>query len=164
MDALVNRDNYLMVRKYLAALREDGQLAEASIARYKFYLRHALLWAMETPFSQAHNIKPGLLIYLDDARNDKGEPLAAETRKKIVENARKFFEWCKMEAATKFRSLPVNWVQKLKFQRKNAPDVQKEPEFLLLDEVIQLASLSGDETDLAHWRGPRNGRPALPDR
>lgn len=152
MDALINRDNYLLVRKYLDALREDGQLAEASIARYKFYLRHALLWAMETSFSQAHNIKPNLLIYLDEARSEKGEPLAAETRKKVTENTRKFLEWCKMEAATKFRSLPVNWVKKLKFQRKNAPDVQKEPEFLLLDEVIQLASLPGDESDLAHWR------------
>lgn len=152
MDALINRDNHLLIRKYLDALREDCQLAEATISRYKFYLRHLLLWAMATPFSQAHNIKPGLLIYLDEARSEKGEPLAAETRKKIVENARKFFEWCRMEQATKFRSLPSRWVQKLKFQRKNAPDVQKEPEFLLVDEVIQLASLPTEESDLTHWR------------
>ncbi len=152
MDALINRDNYLLIRKYLDSLREDGQLAEATISRYKFYLRHLLLWAMATPFSQAHNIKPGLLIYLDEARSEKGEPLAAETRKKIVENARKFFEWCRMEQATKFRSLPSRWVQKLKFQRKNAPDVQKEPEFLLVDEVSQLANLPTEEGDLAHWR------------
>jgi integrase len=149
MDMLVNRDNYLLVRKYLESLREDEHLAEASIARYRFYLRHALLWAMETPFSQAHAIKPSLPAYLE---SEAIEPLATETRKKVVENTRKFFEWCKMEQAQKFRSLPTHWVQKLKFQRKNAPDIQKEPEFLLPDEVVQLASLPGDETDLAHWR------------
>lgn len=107
---------------------------------------------MDTTFSQANTIKPGLLIYLDEARSEKGEPFAAETRKKVVENTRKFFEWCKMEQAAKFRGLPSRWVQKLKSQRKNTPDVQREPEFLLVDEVIQLTNLPGAESDLAHWR------------
>lgn len=152
MDSLVNRDNYLLVKKYLDSLREEGQLADTTIARYKFYQRHTLLWAMDMPFNQAHTIKPGMLTYLDEARNEKGEPLATETRKKIIENARKFFEWCKMEHGKEFRNLPIRWIQKLKFQRKNVPDLQKEPEFLLLDEVIQLATLPYEETDLAHWR------------
>lgn len=154
MNALINRDNYLLVRKYLDSLREDGQLCEASIGRYKFYLRHALLWAMNTPFNQANTIKPGLPTYLDDARNETGELLAAETRKKVIENTRKFFEWCKMEKAQQFRSLPTIWVQKLKIQRKSATDApaKKEPQFLLPDEVAQLTLLPGDQTDLAHWR------------
>ncbi len=152
MEKLVNRDNYRLVSDYLDSLREAGQPSKASIRRYESYLRHALLWAMDTPFSQAHTIKPGLLIYLDEARSEKGEPLAAETRKKVVENTRKFFEWCKMAQAAKFCGLPSHWVQKLKFQRKNTPDVQREPEFLLVDEVIQLANLPGAQSDLAHWR------------
>lgn len=152
MEALVSRDNYLLVKKYLDSLREDGRIADTSIARYRFYLRHALLWAMDTPFRQAQSIKPSLLTYLDEARNEKGEPLAAETRKKVVENTRKFFEWCKMDQAQLFRNLPTHWLQKLKFQKKSSPGIQKEPQFLLPDEVVQLARLPGDESDLAHWR------------
>jgi len=101
-------------------------------------------------FGSVHKTSP--LLPNDEARNEKGEPLAAETRKKVTENTRKFLEWCKIEQATKFRGLPTHWVQKLKFQRKNSPDVQKEPEFLLVDEVIQLANLPSEESALAHWR------------
>ncbi|PKN90987.1 MAG: hypothetical protein CVU44_21240 [Chloroflexi bacterium HGW-Chloroflexi-6] len=152
MNALVNRDNYLLVKKYLVELGDERQIAQVSLERYRFYLRYPLLWATDTPFTQAHTIKPNLFVYLDEVKNESGAPLAGETRKKIVENTRKFFEWCKMTQAAKFRGLPSAWIQKLKFNKKNVAQATGEPEFVSLDETIQLATLSEEADDLAHWR------------
>lgn len=152
MEKLVNRDNYLLIKDYLASLSEARQLSPASIERYRFYLRHLLLWANEIPLTQAHTIKPTLFVYLDEIETAPGKSLAGETSKKIVELARKFFEWCKMERATAFRSLPTSWINKLKFQKKSAARAKDDAEFVSLDEAITLSILPGDPADLAHWR------------
>jgi integrase len=152
MEKLIDRNNYMLLKSYLESLREDGRISDSSITRYGFYLRHVLLWAMDTSLDQAHNIRPSLLNYLDDLESEKGKPLAAETRKKITENAHKFFEWCKMEYGKQFYELPTAWIQKLKFQRKNGLNSQKEPEFMVLEDVIRLVNVPGEKSDLAHWR------------
>ena len=152
MEKLVNRENYLLVKNYLAILHEDGQVSEKSVVRYRFYLRHVLLWANETPFHQAHTIKPSLFAYLSEIETEPGKPLAGETQKKVIEQARKLFEWCKMEHGTEFRAMPSTWIQKLKFQKKNFAQADTEAEFVTLDEAIALATLPGEPGDLAHWR------------
>lgn len=152
MEKLVNRDNYLLVKDYLYSLSEERQLSPVSIERYRFYLRHLLLWANEIPFTQAHAIKPSLSVYLDEIKTVRGKPIAGETRKKIMEIARKFFEWCKMEQAHIFRNLPSTWITKLKFQKKGTAQSKDDAEFVSLEEAITLATLPGDSTDLAHWR------------
>ncbi len=152
MEKLVNRENYLLVKNYLAILHEDGQVSEKSVDRYRFYLRHVLLWANETPFQQAHTIRPSLLAYVSQIETTPGQSLAGETQKKVIEQARKLFEWCKMEYGADFRAMPIAWIQKLKFQKKNFAQPDEDVEFVTLEEAITLATLPGEPGDLAHWR------------
>ncbi len=107
---------------------------------------------MQTPFNQADKIRPTLLAYLDQVQTPQGKPLAQETRKKIVELARKFFEWAKIYHSAKFKALPPAWLQKLKFSKKQAGQGEPEKIFVEAEEVIQLVSTQFEVGDLAGWR------------
>lgn len=146
MELLINRGNYLLVQKYLQALAEECQLNPQSIQRYRFYLRHVLIWANQTPFAQAAGIRPSIFAFLGLQR------LAGESQKKIIGQARKFFEWCKSNQAAQFDALPAPWLMKLKYKKKSIHQPKDESDFVSLEEAIRLATLPGGEGDLAHWR------------
>lgn len=152
MEQLIERQNYLLINEYLNLLSEDAQIAQLSVDRYRCYLRHLLLWAMEISFTQAHTIRPTLLAYLDQTQTPLGKPLAQETRKKIVELSRKFFEWEKMNHPIEFKSLPPAWIQKMKFVKRHSRQIDQEPLFVGLDEVTTLATTKSANGDLAGWR------------
>ena len=60
---MIERKNYLKVNEHLVYLKEVMQLSQASVDRYRFYLRHLLLWAGEKAFSLVTIIRPTLPIY-----------------------------------------------------------------------------------------------------
>ena len=153
METLINRANYELVTEFLCTLREDGPISELSIDRYKSYLRHLLLWANELSLTQAHTIRPTLSAYFDQIEQDQGKPLADETQKKIIGLSHRFFEWAKMSYATEFRSLPIQWVNRLKHTRRHTASVaDDELSFVSLEDAITLATTLGADGDLAHWR------------
>jgi len=67
---VVNRSNYRLFKSYLEYLRSQAQLNDLSVERYWAYGKHLLLWADETPFSKAHEVKPAFACYLESARLD----------------------------------------------------------------------------------------------
>ena len=75
---MINRKNFLWVNKYLEWLLEDRHRNIETVDRYKFWLRHLLLWAMDIPFPEAHKIKLHFSKYIE--RMDK--PLAPESPEK----------------------------------------------------------------------------------
>ena len=152
METLIERGNFHLVKENIKTLIEDAQIADDSIKRYDAYLRHLLHWAWDTPFTQAVTIRPTLLAYLEQTPSKRSGTLAPQSRKKIVECARKFFEWAKMNHPAEFKALPPAWIQKLKFLKRQANQAKNKLEFMELDEVIALATTPGAEGDLAHWR------------
>jgi hypothetical protein len=62
--AMIERQNYLKMKQHLQYLQEVQQLNPASLDRYRFYLRHLLLWADATDFGHAAEIRPTLPAYL----------------------------------------------------------------------------------------------------
>jgi site-specific recombinase XerD len=139
-DQLIERRNYELVTEYLNSLVEDAQIAQVTVTRYRFYLRHLLLWAWDIPFAKVSTIRPTLIAYLDQPSPSSSRPLALETCKKIIELARKFFEWAKMNHPAEFKPLSPSWIQKLKFLRKHSSHTETEPLFVALDEAISLAT------------------------
>ena len=61
---VIERQNYLKVKEHLKYLEEVLQLNQASVERYRFYLRHLLLWADDQNFRQVQAIRPTLPSYL----------------------------------------------------------------------------------------------------
>jgi hypothetical protein len=103
---VIQRSNYLLVRRYIQDLEEIYQLSGSSLGRYRFYLRHLLLWAGETPFPQAAKLRPTFPSYVSNLPGRQGEaPLAPVTQKKIIEAGKRFFIWAKQNHPKEFGSI-----------------------------------------------------------
>ena len=115
---MIRRSNYLLVRRYLLDLGEIYQLSGSSLGRYRFYLRHLLLWAGETPFTQAAKLRPTFPGYVRNLPGRNGSvPLAAVTQKKIIEVGKRFFTWAKQNYPKEFGSLTTTWLESLRAPR-----------------------------------------------
>jgi len=148
---VIHRNNYLLVRRYLQDLGEVYLLSSSSLGRYRFYLRHLLLWAGETPFQQATKLCPTFPSYVSNLPGRHGEaPLASVTQKKIVEAGKRFFIWGKQNHPKEFGSLSSAWLESLRPPRVR--DANDEHEYVSLEDVLQLIAVSHEEDDLALLR------------
>lgn len=152
MERLVNRANYLLVSEFLIFLQDVKQISPASAERYRFYLRHLLLWAMDILLSKAHTIRPAFPAYVAALISPRGGSLAADTQKKIIEISRQFFKWACLNHTSEFRSISAAWIELLRPARHKQVLVPEEHVFVTVEEAILLAMLPGEEGDLAHWR------------
>ncbi len=83
---VINRNNYLLINEHIQYLGEVLQLSEPSRSRYKFHLRHLLLWADETLLSKSYTIRPAFPSYVSSLPGKDGQVnMAASTQKKIIE-------------------------------------------------------------------------------
>jgi integrase len=148
---VIRRSNYLLVGRYLQDLGEVYQLSGSSLGRYRFYLRHLLLWAGETPFQQAAKLRPTFPSYVSYLPGRNGEiPLASVTQKKIIEVSKRFFIWGKQNHPKEFGSLTTAWLESLRAPRVR--ENNEEHEYVSLEEVKQLIAISHNEDDLALMR------------
>ena len=146
---MVNRQNYIWVRAYLAHLANHRQLDPKSVQRYWFYLRHLLLWALEKPLFDVHRIDPSFAHYLSRYKND-GQSLSHVTMKKIIATTQRLFRWLKSNYQREFRQLPEGWVDTLSAPKKTV--AIHEHSYVSLDYVRQITSLSIESQDLAGHR------------
>jgi integrase len=148
---VIQRGNYLLVRRYLLDLGEVYQLSGSSLDRYRFYLRHLLLWAGETRFQHAPKLRPTFPSYVSNLSGRNGEaPLALVTQKKIIEVGKRFFTWGKQNYPKEFGSLTAAWLESLRAPR--ARENNEEHEYVSLEEVLLLITISNSEDDLALMR------------
>jgi len=136
---MINRVNYLLLKEYLNSLATDSKRHRISLTRYEFYLRHLLNWADEIPFSLAHSIPQSLPIYAQNLPGKNGKGLAApETIKKIINNAKAFFNWAKEEHEADFSTLPKKWIDNLSSPRI-PKDILTVHDYVEYDEILQIA-------------------------
>ncbi len=148
---MIQRSNYLMVRRYLQDLGEVYQLSSSSLGRHRFYLRHLLLWAGETPFQQAAKLRPTFSSYVSSLPGRQGDtPLAPVTQKKIIEAGKRFFIWAKQNHPKEFGSLSAVWLESLRSSRIR--ENSDEHEYVSLDEVLRLVAIPHEDDDLALLR------------
>ena len=148
---MIHRNNYLLVRRYLQDLGEVYQLSGSSLGRYRFYLRHLLLWAGETPFQQAAKLRPTFPNYVNNLPGRNGDlSLASATQKKIIEVGKRFFTWGKQNYPKEFGSLTTAWLESLRAPRVR--ETTDDHEYVSLEEVKQMIAIPHDEDNLALLR------------
>lgn len=148
---VIQRSNYLLVKRYLQDLGEVYQLSSSSLGRYRFYLRHLLLWAGETPFQQAAKLRPTFPSYVSNLPGRQGDtPLAPTTQKKIIEAGKRFFVWAKQNHPKEFGSLTTAWLESLRPPRVR--DTSDDHQYVSPEEVLQLIATPHGEEDLALQR------------
>ena len=147
---MVNRENYRLVKDHLRYLVEVYQLSPDSVKRYWFYLRHALIWADETPFGKANQIRPAFPAYVSTVQTSRGGSLTAASQKKIVETTRRLFTWAKATFPQVYAKLPANWIDTLRPLR--LPQQAGEHVYVTLEEVLKLISVQPEADDFAFRR------------
>lgn len=140
---LVYRGNFLLVQEYLAYLLQVRLKNPKSVERYRFWLNHLLLWAMEVPFQKALSISTPFSDYV------RSKNFAQESQKKIVDTARAFLRWAKLYHEKQFASLPAYWVEDLTPVRVQRKSVSK---YVRLEEVLKISRKTPGKDNLALWR------------
>lgn len=140
---LVYRGNFLLVQEYLAYLLQVRMKNPKSVERYRFWLNHLLLWAMEVPLQKASSISTPFSDYI------RSKDFAQESQKKIIETARAFLRWAKLYHEKQFTNLPAFWVEDLTPVRVHRKSVSK---YVHLDEVLKMVGKSPGKDHLALWR------------
>jgi site-specific recombinase XerC len=148
---MINRENYLLARDYINFLKNNSTISEKSRDRYTFYLKHLLKWADETPFPQAATKELGFIVYIQTIPGKNGVGyIEVETKKKVIELAKRFFEWAKKYREVQFQSLPAWWIDSMDPPRVTRSN--KIHEYVTLEEAIALASIQVDPRNLAMRR------------
>ncbi len=148
---MINRANYLKARAFLKYVDQVTQLRPSSVKRYRFYLKHLLVWLGENPLDAASDIQPSFPARLSESRLDgRSGPLAPATAKKVIQVGRRFLTWAKLTYPAEMDSLPQLWIDSLR-----PPRIAEEPadhEFVTLDEIKAIASLGVDDGDVIMQR------------
>lgn len=148
---MINRQNYRLLKDYISHLKRSSTISEASRSRYAFYLRHLLLRAGDVPLPLAHTRELGFLVYVHTLPGKDGEGhIEVESEKKIVEVAKRFFDWAKKYREEEFKSLPAWWIDEMEPPRVTRSS--KVHLYVSLDEAIALASIQVDAKNLAMRR------------
>ena len=167
MEKLICRENFLASKRFLAYL--SRRVGGRSQERYRFYLRHLLMWAMDVPLYDAKKINPDFPSYIASVKSPAGKQLAHETQKKIFQLAKKFFSWAKMEYPSQYRKIEIAWMDDwlkirpsacikapheidLDLLNEKDDEVDINIKYVSLHEAIALATLPRDEKNLARWR------------
>jgi integrase len=148
---VVNRKNYLWTKQFLAYLAEVLTLSEISVSRYWFHLRHLLIWADETLLHKAESIRPSFQSYVGKIPGKDGKDcLSPDSQRRIIDTARRFFEWATLHCPNEFRKISPGWIDTLKLRKMRSE--HSEHEYVTLEEICQLANFPVLESDLALQR------------
>jgi site-specific recombinase XerD len=149
---MVARHNYKLVREFLEYV-EESNIDAASVERYRFQLRHFLLWADETSVGEIAHLRPNFPRYLagQPGKNGRGW-LAIDSQKKIIEVFRRFLYWVKMVYPDECRHLSLAWIKALRIARNGTVQEVEEHIFVSVEEAIQLATLPTPPEDIALLR------------
>lgn len=148
---MIDRLNYLRVNQHLKYLEEVRQVTPESAERYRFYLRHLLLWTGDNVFKNVKTLRPTFPTYLTSLPGkDPNCRLAGKTQKKILELTRRFLLWGKLEYPREFGGLPMNWIETLRLPHQPQADVENV--FVSIEEVRQLISVPAETNNLARLR------------
>ena len=130
---MINRRNYQLTRSHLAYVRDVYQVSESSLYRYWFHLRHVLLWAGEVFLGECTGIRPTFPAYVASLPGRREAPgLPPVSQKKIMEVARRFFNWAKAAYPKDFHELPIGWIGTLRPPRRLTSMCISRPKKLLL--------------------------------
>ncbi len=148
---MIERQNYLKIKEHLKYLDEVLQLNPVSVERYRFYLRHLLLWADDQNFRNVQTIRPTLPSYLASLPGKDGTGfLAGASQKKIINSSKRFFQWAKSTYPREMNSLPIAWIDTLRPSRHQQSSAENV--FVSLEEVKNLISVPVPENNLALLR------------
>ena len=120
---MINRENYLLVRRNLEYRLRVMQNDPGTVATYWQSLKHLLQWANERGFKDAAKIMPSFPEYLLTARNESYErtpldkPLTPKYMGKVLSHVRAFFHWMVLYDRRGIGNISPAWIETLVVRR-----------------------------------------------
>jgi integrase len=157
---MINRENYLMVRRNLEYRTRVLQNDAHTIATYWQSLKHLLQWAGGKSFKDASKIMPPFPEYLLTARNKRREddlpedkPLTPKYMGKVLSHARAFFEWARLYERG-YTGVTEAWVKTLQVRRSAGTQSRlQERSYWRLEDIRKILALTPEnlreERDIA---------------
>ncbi len=137
---MIYRPNYFLVNDYLQYRRDVHGLRPESVTVIKRRLIHLLEWALDASFKQAPKKRPTFPTYVKGlTHKSKGSKLDPNSKRRIVSDARQFFEWLRDEHKDYQRSITKSFINQVHPLRE-----EKEPkqyEKVQFDEIIEMMNL-----------------------
>ncbi len=143
---MINRENYLDVKKYMAYLKDVCQNDDRTIATLRPRLKHLMEWADGTRFSSAQKVKPTFPVYLAGLKDDDDQPSIGTAHfASCCKTARAFFKWARDEYPRTYKDVDLNWIVSIKPPKSRSEQSEvKTREYYKVEEVIQLVTCEVD--------------------
>jgi len=139
---MIDRENYKKARLYMDYLTGTLQNTPDTVRHRWGELKHLLLWADKTPFSEARRIDPSFQTYLETARNDgKDIPLSPASLGKTCQVARRFFTWLHGNDPKGYKELTPSWIDTIKPSKRKLQSEVFIHEFYSFEEIKAIAAL-----------------------
>ena len=149
---MINRNNFQLSQEFLQFQLQSKLLAAASVERYRFYLRHWLLWLDDIPIGKAPQKLPLFPRYLaiPEERDREAKILSSTTSKKIIRVVKLFLEWLRIYHPDALGEISREWINSLR--SIPVPPKNHQRVYISLEEAITLATCLPSENDLALHR------------
>lgn len=122
---MVNRENYLILKKYLAFKLEVQHRQPGTVKTLRHRLRFVLEWADETHFANVSKLRPTFPDYLNSVVGKNSDRLLCDNEiTAILAETGQFLAWCK-ERIADMRSLKPEWLDTLTPVRRDHPIINE---------------------------------------
>ncbi|MHC1739686.1 MAG: tyrosine-type recombinase/integrase [Anaerolineaceae bacterium] len=137
---MINRENWLDVKKYLIFLENIMQVDEKTVHRRHSQLTHLLIWADAKQLGQAQGITPTFPAFLATSRRDgKAISLSPETMRATCNVVRVFFAWIKKREPRRYSRIDPSWIDTIQPARsRGMQSTAQIHEFYNLDEMRRI--------------------------
>lgn len=144
---MINRQNWLEVKKYLAYQIEIKQVAEKTAAAQWSRLRHLLDWAGDLPFSGVISKRPTFPAYTESLISNRGLPFSAAHLTALFKTCRAFLVWARQEHPVRYKPVELNWIQSLRPSRGRSEASELQTRTLYtLEDVVRLVNVPASTT------------------
>ena len=137
---MINRENYQVVKEYLAYLGEVKQLDAGTVAGYWAYFKYLLNYADNGTFYELDGKNPTLPEYLRTITGNRKKPIITRTQARALEAFKGFYTWAKIYKRGGYLKVSDTWLDSLRARRRdvNASHEHMEHVFWSLDDILKV--------------------------
>lgn len=146
---MIDRCNHTWTKEFLQYLLDVKGLKPLSVKRYRHHLDHLLNWADSSQLCSVQAKRPTLLSYVSQL-SKQDQPLSLETQSRIIETAKRFFNWAILHHPAEFRKVSPAWIDTI--QMRKVESQPAENVYVSLDEILQIARMPVGQQDLVMQR------------
>lgn len=132
---MINRQNYLDIRKFLNYHRKILQNTAGSVDKTRSYLQNALTWCDDILFSECYKVKQPFPAYL--LEQVKKDEISNDYANRLTIAFREFLQWAKDNEPERYGKLKPDFIQSIRI--KTYQDSAKTVRYYTIEDMRKIA-------------------------